>query len=88
MSLNRVYEFGRSDGLLKTVIIKEHNVNTSYATVEFTIKNKLTDNDGKVIIDSGHTSFFEPREFKDFFGPIINDLKVRFEDDIPNSVQQ
>ena len=23
MSLNKVYEFGRSDGLLKTVIIKE-----------------------------------------------------------------
>jgi hypothetical protein len=85
MSLNRVYEFGRSDGLLKTVIIKEHNINTSYATVEFTIKNKLTDENGKVIIDSGHTSFFEPREFKDFFGPIINDLKARFDD--ANSIQ-
>ena len=79
MSLNKVYEFGRSDGLLKTIIIKEHNVGTSYVTIEFTIKNKLTNENGKVVIDSGHTSFFEPREFKDFFEPIINDLKVRFE---------
>ena len=85
MSLNRVYEFGRSDGLLKTVIIKEHNVGTSYATIEFTIKNKLTNENGKIIIDNGHTSFFEPREFKDFFGPIINDLKARFDD--ANSIQ-
>jgi hypothetical protein len=86
MSLNKVYEFGRSDGLLKTVVIKEHNLNTSYATIEFTIKNKLTDENGKVIIDSGHTSFFEPREFRDFFEPIINDLKVRFDD--ANSIQE
>ena len=86
MSLNKVYEFGRSDGLLKTIIIKEHNVGTSYATVEFTIKNKLTNENGKVIIDNGHTSFFEPREFKDFFEPIINDLKVRFENDNADSI--
>jgi hypothetical protein len=86
MSLNKVYEFGRSDGLLKTVIVKEHNKGTSYETIEFTIKNKLTDQNGKVIIDSGHTSFFEPREFRDFFEPIINDLKVRF--DNANSIQE
>jgi hypothetical protein len=86
--MNKVYEFGRSDGLLKTVIIKEHNKGTSYETIEFTIKNKLTDDKGKTIIDSGHTSFFDPREFKDFFEPIINDLKVRFDNDIPNSIQE
>lgn len=86
MSLNKVYEFGRSDGLLKTIIIKEHNVGTSYVTVEFTIKNKLTNENGKVIIDNGHTSFFEPREFKDFFEPIINDLKVRFENGNADSI--
>ena len=72
MSLNKVYEFGRSDGLLKTIIIKEHNVGTSYVTIEFTIKNKLTNENGKVIIDSGHTSFFSHKEFKEFFGPIFN----------------
>ena len=86
MSFNKEYEFGRSDGLLKTVIIKEHNMNTSYATIEFTIKNKLTDEHGKTIIDSGHTSFFDPREFSEFFGPIINDLKARFEN--ADSIQQ
>ena len=86
MSLNKVYEFGRSDGLLKTVIVKEHNKGTSYETIEFTIKNKLTDQNGKVIIDSGHTSFFEPREFRDFFEPIINDLKVRFENGNADSI--
>jgi len=84
--MNKVYEFGRSDGLLKTVIIKEHNKGTSYETIEFTIKNKLTDNNGKTIIDSGHTSFFEPREFKEFFGPIIHDMKERF--DNANSIQE
>lgn len=81
MSFNKVYEFGRPDGLLKTVIIKEQNVGTSYETIEFTIKNKLTDENGKTIIDSGHTSFFTQREFKDFFEPIINDMKVRFDND-------
>jgi hypothetical protein len=78
--MNKVYEFGRPDGLLKTVIIREHNKGTSYETIEFTIKNKLTDEDGKTIIDGGHTSFFEPRQFKVFFEPIINDLKARFDD--------
>jgi hypothetical protein len=86
MSFNKEYEFGRSDGLLKTVIIKEHNMNTSYATIEFTIKNKLTDEHGKTIIDSGHTSFFGPREFAEFFGPIVNDLKVSIEN--ANSIQE
>jgi hypothetical protein len=86
MSFNKVYEFGRSDGLLKTIIIKEHNLNTAYATIEFTIKNKLTDENGKVIIDSGHTSFFDPREFTEFFGPIVNDLKVRIEN--ADSIQE
>lgn len=81
MSFSKVYEFGRPDGLLKTVIIKEQNVGTTYETIEFTIKNKLTDENGKTIIDSGHTSFFTHREFKDFFEPIINDMKVRFDND-------
>jgi hypothetical protein len=41
MSLNYEAEFYRN-GLLKTVTIKEHNMGTSYETIEFTIKNKLT----------------------------------------------
>ena len=75
MSLNYEAEFGRG-GLLKTVRVKEHK----YDLVEFTIKTKLTDEEtGKIITDSGHTSFFSTQEFKDFFGPIVNDLKVRIE---------
>ena len=75
MSLNYEAEFGRG-GLLKTVKVKEHK----YDLVEFTVTTKLTDEDtGKVITDTGHTSFFSTKEFKEFFGPIVNDLKVRIE---------
>jgi hypothetical protein len=87
MSLNYEAEFYR-DGLLKTVVIKEQNKGTSYATIEFTIKNKLTDVDGKVIIDNGHTSFFSPKEFREFFGPIFKDMKERLDNDIPDSIQE
>lgn len=87
MSLNYEAEFYR-EGLLKTVVIKERNMGTSYATIEFTIKNKLTDVDGKVIIDNGHTSFFSPKEFREFFGPIFNDMKERLDNDNANSIQE
>ena len=81
MSLNYEAEFYRA-GLLKTIKVKEHK----YDLVEFTITSKLTDEEtGKVIIDSGHTSFFSHREFRDFFGPIFNDMKVRL--DNADSVQ-
>ena len=46
MSLNYEAEFYRN-GLLKTIKIKEHNMRTSYETIEFTIKSKLTDDNGK-----------------------------------------
>jgi hypothetical protein len=39
----------------------------------------LTDEDGKVIVDNGQTYFFEPRQFEEFFTPIINDMKARFD---------
>jgi hypothetical protein len=80
------YELYR-EGLTRTIKIKDHNVGTSYATIEFTVKNKLVDANGKVIIDGGHTCFFEPKEFKEFFVPIINELKARLDNDIPNSIQ-
>lgn len=81
MSLNYEAEFYRA-GLLKTIKIKEHK----YDLVEFTITSKLTDEEtGKIIIDSGHTSFFSHKEFAEFFGPIFNDMKVRLEN--ANSVQ-
>jgi len=82
MSLNYEAEFYRA-GLLKTVKIKEHK----YDLVEFTITSKLTDEEtGKVILDSGHTSFFSNKEFKEFFGPIFNEMKVRLEN--ADSIQQ
>lgn len=75
MNLNYEAEFYRG-GLLKTVKVKEHK----YDLVEFTITSKLTDEEtGKVIIDTGHTSFFDTREFREFFGPIVNDLKARLD---------
>lgn len=75
MSLNYEAEFYRG-GLLKTVKVKEH----AYDLIEFTIKSKLTDEKtGIVIVDSGHTSFFSTKEFKEFFGPIFNDMKARLD---------
>jgi hypothetical protein len=74
--LNKEYEFFRQ-GLLKTVKIKEH----AYDVVEFTITQKVTNESGKVLIDSEHTSFFSSEEFKQFFAPIVNDMKEYIEND-------
>ena len=75
--MDREYELFRG-GLLTKIKIKD----LPYDAVEFTITKKLTDDEtGKVLVDSGYTMFFDPREFKEFFTPIINDLKVRFEND-------
>ena len=84
MSLNYETEFYRG-GLLKKVVIKEHK----YDLVEFTITSKLTDEEtGKVITESGHTSFFDTREFVEFFTPFINHMKEKLHNDIPNSIQE
>lgn len=63
------------DGLLTTIVVKEH----AYDTIEFTIRKYLRDEKDKEIINSGYTCFFNPTEFKDFFQPLVNDLKVRFD---------
>jgi hypothetical protein len=80
--LNKEYEFFRQ-GLLKTVKIREH----AYDLMEFTITQKVTDETGKVLIDSGHTSFFSKEEFNQFFTPIVNDLKVIIENDNTNQTE-
>jgi len=77
------YEFFRA-GLLKKIVIKEHQ----YDLIEFTIYQKLTDENGKVIIDSKQESYFTSREFKEFFTPLVNDLKERFDNDTTNSIQE
>ena len=73
------YEFYKS-GLHKKITIKEH----LYDLIEFTIHQKLTDENGKVLIDSKQESYFTSREFKEFFTPLVNDLKARFENDDTN----
>ena len=76
--MDKTYEIGRNGGLT-TIRVKDH----AYNVVEFTVKKFLADErEGKPpIVDSGYTVFFTPQEFKDFFEPIINDLKVRFENE-------
>jgi hypothetical protein len=82
MSLNYESEFYRG-GLLKTIKVKQ----MPYDLVEFTVTTKLTDEaTGKTITDSGHTWFFDTREFKEFFTPIIDELKVKL--DNANSIQE
>ena len=77
------YELHR-EGLTRTIKIKTH----SYDLIEFTIKQKLIDEKGIEIINSGHTSFFQTKEFIEFFGPIIDEMKVRLDNGIPNSFQK
>jgi len=50
-----------------------------YDLLEFKFKRKMTTEEGKVIVDNEYTMFFEPEEFKNFFTPLVNELKVRFE---------
>ena len=73
--MDKTYELGRG-GSLTTIRVKDH----AYDTVEFTIKKFLQDDSGKTLVDSGYTVFFSQKEFYEFFNPLVNDLKVRFED--------
>jgi hypothetical protein len=72
--MDKTYQLGRGGGLT-TVKIKDH----AYDVVEFTITKYLQDDKGREIVNSGYTTFFSSREFLEFFTPIVNDLKVRFE---------
>ena len=55
--MNKVYEFYK-DGLYKTIVIKEH----MYDMIEFTILQRLTDDDDNVLIDSKHDQYFTNKE--------------------------
>ena len=81
--MNLEYEIFR-EGITRTINIKSH----SYDLIEFTIRQKLVDEKGKEIVNSGHTSFFQTKEFVEFFGPIINEMKVRLDNGISNSIQE
>lgn len=74
--MDKTYELYKN-GLLTTIRVKDH----AYDLVEFTVKKNLCDENGKVIVDSGYTMFFSDREFKEFWKPIIDDMKVRIEND-------
>lgn len=78
--MDKIYELSRNGGLLTTVHIKDQ----AYDLVEFTIKQYLKDGD-KEIVNNAYTTFYTSQEMKEFFTPIINDLKARFED--ANSIQ-
>jgi len=80
-TFDREYELFRN-GLSTKIRVKDH----PYDLVEFTMFKKLTDEDGKVVVDSAYTTFFSSREFTEFFTPLLNDLKVKIEND--NSTSQ
>jgi hypothetical protein len=80
-TMDNIYELNKQ-GLTTSLTIKDHD----YDVVEFTLEKNLVDENGKVIVDSRYKMFFSNREFKDFFQPVINDLKVRF--DNANSIQE
>jgi hypothetical protein len=80
MSLNYEAEIYRG-GLMRTIKVKE----MQYDLIELTVTTKLTDETtGTVITDSGHTWFFETKEFREFFTPVINELKARLENEPSN----
>ena len=72
--MDNTYEICRGGGLT-TFKIKDH----SYDVVEFTITKYLKDERGIEIVNSGYTTFFSNKEFKEFFTPIVNDLKARLD---------
>jgi hypothetical protein len=76
MSLNYEAELYKG-GLLTTVKVMKHE----YDNIEVTFKRNLTSETGKPIIDSSFTMFYTEREFREFFLPLINEMKVRFEND-------
>jgi hypothetical protein len=70
------------NGLSTKIKIKSH----SYDVVEFSINKHLVDEKGRELVNSGYTSFYTHREFKDFLQPLVNDLKARF--DYEDSIQK
>jgi len=80
MSLNYEAELYKG-GLLTTVKVVKHE----YDNIEVTFKRNLKGETGKPIIDSSFTMFYTEREFKEFFLPLINELKVRFENELEPS---
>lgn len=75
------YELVR-EGLTRKIIVKS----CPYDLVEFTIKQTSFKEDGGILTDNGHTTFYDTKEFISFFGPMIEDLKKEL--DNANSIQK
>ena len=81
--MDNTYEIFRG-GTLTSVQIKDLEVGDC---VMFKLHRRLVDEkSGKDIINSTIDMFFTPRELKDFFAPIVNDLKERIEN--ADSIQE
>ena len=80
--INFETEIYRQSGLHTKMTVVTHD----YDTIEVTFTKKLTDN-GKVIIDSKNQMFFGERDFKEFFQPFVNEMKVRFDNEHSSSNQ-
>jgi hypothetical protein len=80
MSLNYEAELYKG-GLLTTVRVVKHE----YDNIEVTFKRNLKSETGKPIVDSSFTMFYTEQEFREFFLPLINEMKVRFENDFKPS---
>lgn len=66
-----------ANGLLTNLLIKK----LDYDTIEVTLKRNMKDVNGKDVVDNAYTMFFTVRQFNDFFQPLVNELKVRFDND-------
>lgn len=75
--LNYEAELFNNTGTLTKLVVRK----VDYGYVEVTFSKKLTGDNGKVITDSSYTMFYDERQFKDFFQPLVNELKVRFDND-------
>ena len=61
---------------------------TSTGTGSVTLAGAVTGYQTFAVIGNGNTTFYSSKEFVDFFGPIINELKVRLDNGISNSIQE
>ena len=81
--MNIDIEIGRPD-LHRSIKVKSHD----YDLVEFTIRQVSFDENGRELTNGGHTTFYSTKEFKDFFQPLVNQLKKEFDNDNANSIQE
>lgn len=50
-------------------------------TVQMKIHRELKNDKGEFIVNSTHEHYFTQRQFREFFTPIVNDLKERFDNE-------